>query len=95
MDKTRIIKLNSQTRPVDSQVTVGDYVLTYNRSDNLIILEKFNFKEFTRVVIVNTQNASELFPKIWEETSGFDMMDIVKEKTEDYKGEEISLREIP
>lgn len=93
MDKTRIIKLNSSTRSADNQVIVDNMVLTYNRSDNLITLESFNFADFSKTIIIQTQRASELFPEAWEKESGFDLIDYIKEKTQRFVGEKVELKE--
>ena len=80
MDKQRFMRNNSNKKNSDNVVMKGNYLMYYNKRENRIGLEKFDFREGVRQDLFISENASKDIEGIWDIESSFSQMDLLIEK---------------
>lgn len=82
MDKERFMRSNSNKKNNDNLVIKGNYLMYYNRRDDRIGLERFNFLQQTKEELFISNNASKDIQGIWEIDNNFSIMQLLIEKYE-------------
>lgn len=93
MSRQNIMQFNSSKLPVQSYMIKGDYLMAYSRSMNTVLVEKFDFSNLAKTVVVDTKVATELFPEIWNIESNFDKLDYVLSLTNEDMGTVVPITE--
>lgn len=80
VDKERYMKMNSDKKQNDSMVTKGNYLMYYNRRDDRIGFEKFNFNEETKEVLFLSDSVSTQGDNLWDIEDNFNKIDFLIKK---------------